>query len=99
MSGTGYPLDDVWVLTLPSFQFIKAGNSIEARRASGTCGVISPQYLLVYRGEPRMGNILGNASFALLDLTDLEWKKEYTPANGSTVYRVPQQVIKMIGGE
>ena len=100
---TSSPLDDLWVLTLPSFQFIKVGNSIEAARASGTCGVISPQYLLAYRGEPGMGseraNILGNASLALLDLTDLKWKTEYTPANASTVYRVLQRVIELIGGE
>ena len=97
------PLDDVWVLTLPSFQFIWAGTSIEAARASGTCGVISPRYLLAYRGESRIGDIRagipGNASLALLDLTDLERRREYIPANTSTAYRVPQRVIEMIGGE
>ena len=102
-STTGPILDDVWVLTLPSFQFIKVSNSAEAARASGTCMVISPQYLLAYRGESYVGsdgvNLLGDASLALLDLTDLKWKTEYTPANTSTVYRVPQKVIEVIGGE
>jgi len=88
-------LDDLWVLTLPSFQFVKVGNSAEASRSSGTCAVISPEYLLAYRGL--MEN--QNASLALLDLTDLEWKTEYTPVNTSTVYRVPQRVIEVIGGE
>ena len=97
------PLNDLWVLTLPSFQLIKVGNSLEAGRASGTCGVISPQYLLAYRGESFKGSdrisSLKNASLALLDLTDLEWKTEYTPPKNSTVYRVPRKVIEMIGGE
>ena len=97
------PLNDLWVLTLPSFQFIKVGNSLEAARASGTCGIISPQYLLVYRGDfydhsERYDELQGK-SLALLDLTDLEWKTEYTPTNASTVYRVPQKVIEVIGGE
>ena len=97
------PLDDLWVLTLPSFQFIRVSNSLEAQRASGTCSIISPRYLLAYRGESFEGsdriNALLNASLALLDLTDLEWKTEYTPANTSTVYKVPRKVIEMIGGE
>jgi len=105
--GTRLPLDDVWVLTLPSFQFIRVGNSVEATRISGTCAVISPQYLLAYRGRSFVEgeqdlesfNSLGNASLALLDLTDLEWKTEYIPTNTSMVYRVPQKIIEMIGGE
>jgi len=96
-----FTLDDVWVLTLPSFQFIKVGNSVEASRFSGTCAAISPQYLLAYRGSSRKSNWLAtrNGSLALLDLTDLEWKTEYIPADASTVYRVPQKVIEVIGGE
>jgi len=105
-SGTSHSLDDVWILTLPSFQFIKVGNSHEAARISGTCSVISPQYLLAYRGlsrvagdtEPERYSSLGDASLALLDLTDLKWKTEYTPANASTMYRVPRKVIEVIGG-
>ncbi|RPB02587.1 hypothetical protein L873DRAFT_418464 [Choiromyces venosus 120613-1] len=33
--GTRLPLDDAWVLTLPYFQYLKVGNSIEATRISG----------------------------------------------------------------
>lgn len=96
-----YILNDVWVLTLPSFQFIKVGNSAETSRFLGTCAVISPQYLLAYRGSSQEPDSLEaqNASLALLDLTDLKWKTEYTPANGSTVYNIPQRVIEVIGGE
>lgn len=88
------------------FQFIK-GNSVEATRISGTCTVISPQYLLAYRGwsfveeeqDLESFNSLGNASLALLDPIDLEWKTKYILTNTSTVYRVPQKIIEMIGGE
>lgn len=96
-----YILNDVWVLTLPSFQFIKVDNSAKASRFLGACAVISPQYLLAYRGSSQEPDSLEaqNASLALLDLTDLKWKTEYTPANGSTVYNIPQRVIEVIGGE
>ncbi|PUU77935.1 hypothetical protein B9Z19DRAFT_1065452 [Tuber borchii] len=100
-TGVRFTLDDVWVLTLPSFQFIRAGSGVEASRFSGTCAVISPQYLLAYRGSSWESNWLAtrNALLALLDLTDLEWKTEYTPADTSSVYRVPQKVIEVIGGD
>jgi hypothetical protein len=95
--------DDVWILSLPSFTWVKAkpGNN-EHARVGHRCVMPYPDQMMVLGGvTPEAGtdrySCLKDGIIQLLNLTSLEWMKKYDPAVYGE-YGVPEMVQKEIGG-
>jgi hypothetical protein len=89
----------VWVLTLPSFQWLNVytGNS---PRYSMTCHPVGGRQMIVVGGS---ASSHVNATcdsvkqgLVILDMTDIAWGTDYDASPAP--YQVPSQVIAMIGG-
>lgn len=94
--------DDVWVLSLPSFKWVKASSGTAAHaRAGHSCEMPYPDQMMVVGGfTPLVGtsiDCLLDGVIQVLNLTSLEWLDEYDPAEWSE-YAVPDIVAKEIGG-
>lgn len=94
--------DDVWVLSLPSFKWVKASSGTAAHaRAGHSCETPYPDQMMVVGGfTPLVGtsiDCLLDGVIQVLNLTSLEWLEEYDPAEWSE-YAVPDIVAKEIGG-
>lgn len=95
--------DDVWVLTLPSFKWIKANSGTEAHaRAGHKCVAPYPDQMMVFGGfTPKLGtgsDCLQGGVIQLLNLTSVEWIDSYSPAVFAE-YGVPKVVQEEIGGD
>ncbi|KAH8178612.1 kelch motif domain-containing protein [Sarocladium implicatum] len=91
-------LNDIWVLTIPGFHWIKVGTA-KTPRAYQACVVAGQRQMIVY------GGIAGSANWAwpwddkdpwtnglgIFDLTELEWSDEYR-ADAET-YQTPKVVM------
>ena len=103
------PTDSVWVLTLPSFDWVQlSGNASDSSRLAGkrtdpACAAIGRggRYMLSWGGERRAGcgcryqcDSDGNSAF-LLDISKGMWVDNFDPA---LEYQVPQEVVDVIGG-
>lgn len=94
--------DDVWVLSLPSFTWIKvlSGNT-RLGRAGHKCFMPYPDQMLVIGGEK--GIVEGappqclDEPIRVLNLTSGAWLNAYDPAKYD-LYSVPESVQKKIGG-
>lgn len=96
--------DDVWILSLPSFKWIKAksGTSMHAR-AGHRCVSPYPDQMIVVGGyAPLAGSggpdCLPDSVFAFFNLSSLEWLDSYDPEVYAD-YRVPEVVSAEIGGD
>ena len=99
----GGTIGEVWVLTLPTFHWVRTGSGVERTRAGHTCTKVRGMYMLVYRGVFKLGTVPcdDNLGVQLMDLTTLEWKSEIGPGGGDQGdegYRVPEKVYSLIGG-
>ncbi|PKS07316.1 hypothetical protein jhhlp_005918 [Lomentospora prolificans] len=95
--------DDVWILTMPSFKWIKAHSGTEAHaRAGHKCVSPYPDQMMVFGGfTPKLGSgptCLEGGVIQLFNLTSLEWIDSYSPVVYAE-YGVPEAVRKEIGGE
>lgn len=96
--------DDVWILSLPSFKWVRAYAGIPTHaRAGHRCVSPYPDQMLVLGGyTPAMfigilDCLLGGV-IQLLNLTSVEWMGAYSPdAHGD--YGVPEVVQAEIGGD
>ena len=76
---------DVYVLSLPSFQWLKVGNPSGGTRAYGTCHTTGNNQIVLiggfdytYNVHPRFGNPdPWNQQLAVFDMTALQWKDKY----------------------
>jgi hypothetical protein len=105
----GYPavdpisdfFDDVWVLSLPSFRWIKAKDgNVDHARAGHRCVTPYPNQMMVLGGwTPLAGNSIACLArpIEILNLTSLQWLEEYDPVKYYE-YGVPDVVFKEIGG-
>jgi hypothetical protein len=91
--------DELWILTLPSFQWVLGyrGNS---PRYSMTCHIVGNRQMVTIGGS-NISSIKDNCDNAvhgigILDLTDLTWGTTYN-AKAST-YQVPKAVVDIVGG-
>ena len=94
--------DDVWILSVPSFMWMKfiTGNTTHAR-AGHRCAKPYPDQMFVVGGQASLsgpepvcvdGNII-----QILNLTSGDWLESYDPSKWSN-YTVPDMIVQMIGG-
>lgn len=94
------PSDDVYVLSLPSFEWMKAYNGTSTHSRSGhRCIKIYPDQMLAIGGQHvDSTKCLEGGLFAKFNLNNLVFENSYDPANWSE-YRVPELITSRIGGE
>ncbi|RPA77524.1 hypothetical protein BJ508DRAFT_330136 [Ascobolus immersus RN42] len=94
-------LSDIWVLSIPSFQWIQIdpSNGADPARpaANMACESVGKhgRYMFVFGGDPVTGRCDANGAAKLLDLTTGLWTKEY---DFEAPYEVPVVVQKAISG-
>ncbi|KAF2666045.1 hypothetical protein BT63DRAFT_481855 [Microthyrium microscopicum] len=90
--------DELWILSLPSFQWVRAYSG-SSPRYSMTCHAIGRQMIVV--GGSNTSHVTDNCDAAtqgvkVLDLTALTWSTVFDPR--AAAYQVPSQLVKLIGG-
>ena len=85
---------EVWVLSMPAFQWIRSGKDASVTRVGHTCHVVNERYLVSYRG---MGPIPcdTNGGVQVYDMNGMQWTTKMVSGTG---YEVPETVYKVIGG-
>jgi hypothetical protein len=96
----GTIFDDVYVLSLPSFTWVKVFTGSDARW-SVTCHFVPPRQMITVGGGGKSSNITSDCdwetkSLAVLDLSTIGWSSVYDA--GAPAYEVPDEVVKAIGG-
>ena len=96
-------LGEVWILTLPTFYWVRTGSGVDKPKTSHSCTKVRGTYMLVYKGTTNLNNTQCDydAGVHLMDLTTLEWLSEIGPGGGDQGdegYRVPKMVYSLIGG-
>ena len=99
---TSAPSDDVYVLSVPSFVWIKvyAGKDRHGRR-SHRCARPYPDQMLVVGGVPDQSeslDCLDSGVLQMFNLNSLRWEDRYDPEAWSD-YRVPGAITAEIGGK
>lgn len=95
--------DDVWILSLPSFMWMKVSSgSSDHARAGHKCVKPYPDQMVVVGGYPSLaGTNLGCVQDGILqifNLTEGKWMDSYDPAKWND-YGVPEMIYVMIGGD
>lgn len=98
----GYSVrDNVWVLSLPSFRWIKvydAGPGSAHGRQSHRCVSPYPNQMVTIGGSTQYGEPLMSPNFIdVFDMNELSWTGVYDPLNWSE-YKVPKKISNVIGG-
>ncbi|KAI9840369.1 MAG: hypothetical protein M1837_001670 [Sclerophora amabilis] len=95
------PSDDVYILSIPSFIWIKAVNGTSAHgRRSHKCAKVYPDQMLVVGGAPQTVDefiCLDGGMVQIFNLNTLQWQDKYDPEEWSE-YKVPKIVTDKIGG-
>lgn len=96
--------DDVWILSLPSFMWMKVSPGTAAHaRAGHKCVKPYPDQMVVIGGYPTYPS---DSTLACLDNTQIvqvfnlssaQWMDSYDPRNWAE-YQVPDMIVAMIGG-
>ena len=91
----------LWILTLPTFHWIRSPVGLASTKAEHTCAKIQDKFMVVHRGVGVLGdsNCDEHAGLTIVDLESLEWVTKIVVSGGDVVYRVPQLVSKVIGGK
>lgn len=94
------PSDDVYILSIPSFKWIKAYNGSSTHSRSGhRCVKVYPDQMLVLGGQHvASSNCLEDGVLVNFNLNRLEFQDSYDPTKWDD-YQVPQLVTSEIGGE
>ncbi|KAI9795058.1 MAG: hypothetical protein M1816_000080 [Peltula sp. TS41687] len=101
LEDTSAPIDDVYILSVPSFTWFKAytGNKRHGRR-SHKCARIYPDQMLVVGGQTDQADeytCLEGGMLQIFNLNTLAWQDRYDPTVWSE-YKVPRLVTDKIGG-
>lgn len=93
---------NVYVLSLPSFQWIKVydGSNADHGRKGHRCQKVSDNRMMAVGGMKKKGsltNCVGGGIIRIFNLNTLEWEDKYDPAVFDS-YKVPTVVQKVIGG-
>ncbi|KIW24227.1 uncharacterized protein PV07_09955 [Cladophialophora immunda] len=99
-TSNGTIFDDVYVLSLPSFTWVKVYTGQDARW-SVTCHFIPPRQMITVGGGGKSSNISSDCdweqkSLAVLDLSTIGWSSVFDAA--APLYDVPDDVVTAIGG-
>jgi len=94
--------DDVWILSIPSFIWMKVKSGDPARgRAGHTCTMPYPDQMLVVGGYAALSgttpSCVPGGLIRIFNLTSNDWVTEYSPKVWSN-YTVPAKIYAMIGG-
>ncbi|OQD67918.1 hypothetical protein PENPOL_c003G02514 [Penicillium polonicum] len=93
------PSDDVYILSLPSFKWIKAYTGTNTHSRSGhQCIKVYPDQMLAVGGQHvDAAHCLEGGVIVNFNLNTLSFEDKYDPTNWSE-YKVPDVVTKLIGG-
>ncbi|KGO53221.1 Galactose oxidase/kelch, beta-propeller [Penicillium expansum] len=93
------PSDDVYILSLPSFKWVKAYNGTNTHSRSGhQCIKAYPNQMLAVGGQHvDSTHCLEGGIIVNFNLNTLSFEDKYDPTNWSE-YKVPDPVTKLIGG-
>ncbi|OAL30118.1 hypothetical protein AYO20_08921 [Fonsecaea nubica] len=99
-TSNGTIFDDIYVLSLPSFTWVKVYTGQDARW-SVTCHFIPPRQMITIGGGGKSHNISSDCdwedkSLAVLDLSTIGWGSVFDAA--APKFDVPDDVVKAIGG-
>jgi Kelch motif len=99
LNSTSIPSDDVWILSIPSFTWIKAYSGVSAHGRRGhTCQRIYPDQMLVIGGvNPTPQRCIEGGPIQVFNLNTLKFQNLYDPREWSE-YDVPDIVTAVIGG-
>jgi hypothetical protein len=94
--------DDVWILSLPSFMWMKvASGTAGHERATHSCVMPFPDQMMViggFKGGATFGpDCLGGGVIQLFNLSSGTWMTQYNSSNHAD-YQVPSMIYQMIGG-
>jgi hypothetical protein len=91
--------DDVWVLSVPSFMWMKVNSGTGSGRAGHKCVKPYPDQMLVIGGyAPLIGSTPSCLDIiTVFNLSSAEWIDSYDPSKWSN-YTVPTMIYQMIGG-
>jgi hypothetical protein len=93
------PSDDVWILSVPSFEWIKAYSGQSSHgRSSHKCVAPYPDQMFVVGGVHQSQAYCVDGIIQVFDLNKLRFRDSYTPTSWST-YQVPSIVSAVIGGD
>lgn len=100
ISAESPPSDDVYILSIPSFTWIKAYSGTYAHGRSGhKCLQVYPDQMFVlggiYKNDPTI--CLDGGFVQVFNLNTLQFQETYNPQNWSN-YSVPAAVTSLIGG-
>ncbi|KAH7126617.1 hypothetical protein B0J11DRAFT_526029 [Dendryphion nanum] len=106
-TNTNSAFSDMWILSIPSFRWIRVNVDLPARKSHG-CTLVAQKYMLTYGGVPSGWGSEGdgdecdqdNYGMRLFDMSNLGWTGRYDgpPQTGKNAYTVPKVVIGAIGG-
>lgn len=99
LDSKGLPSDDVYILSLPSFTWIKAYSGSEGQgRRSHQCIKPYPDQMFVVGGQLTTVANCVDGIMRTFNLNTLEFQDDYDPTVWSE-YKVPDVVTDEIGGE
>ena len=102
LDDTDAPSDDVYVLSIPSFTWIKVYNGTASHgRRSHKCAQVYPDQMFVVGGQSQQTDAytcLGGGVIQIFNLNTLQWQTSYDPSVWSA-YKVPDIVTAKIGGK
>ena len=101
-SKSRYAMDTVWILSLPSFTWIKATEGIPSHGRSGhKCFQTFPDKILVVGGWTLDNETFGIEDGTFIDIFDmnnLSWTETHYPSRSGT-YKVAKLLTGIIGGD
>ncbi|KAJ0114490.1 hypothetical protein J7T55_004733 [Diaporthe amygdali] len=95
--------DDVWILSLPSFMWMKVASGRSGYgRAGHKCFMPYPDQMMVIGGYPAQAGTattcVSGGIIQLFNLSSSKWIDRYDPGVWSN-YHVPEMIYAMIGGD
>lgn len=95
--------DDVWVLSLPAFMWMKVASGRSGKgRAGHKCVMPYPDQMMVIGGYPAQSGVapscVDGGFVELFNVSSAEWLDRYDPRVWSK-YEVPSMIYQMIGGD
>ncbi|KAF7506675.1 hypothetical protein GJ744_011504 [Endocarpon pusillum] len=96
---TSVPFDDVWILSIPSFRWVKAYSGVRSHGRRGhRCERIYPDQMLIIGGvNPDAQQCLTDGPIQIFNLNTLKFQNLYNPREWAE-YAVPDVVTALIGG-
>ncbi len=99
LNSTSLPFDDVWILSIPSFTWIRAYSGIPSHGRRGhRCERIYPDQMLIIGGvNSNAQQCLRDGPIQIFNLNTLKFQNLYNPREWAE-YAVPDVVTAVIGG-